>query len=402
MNRRAIYPLVTAIVALTAVSAFASFSKSTNGLAKGKAEATASMASVTPTVNVTTPGQASITWTAPSVTSTNTSITGYRVMRWDAATNGNGSNVCAANLTSTALTCSDSPAVVPASYWYTVAAVFTRSGGTAPTWTGVTTARVQANVTALTVTTPALKAADDSGSSNTDRITNVTTPHFTGTASAGATVKIFDGSTQVGSGTATGGNYDIQVSALAGSAAGTAHSITATATVGSATASSPSSITVTIDTGGPTISAVSSANCTPIGSACVAGRADNGDTVSVTFSEKVVEGLSGSQTMAVCNRNACTPNVASGSSKVTIPGLTSSSGVVVATTYEPNNSSGTASGTLSVSADQLTITYTLTSNLSGAGTGTSQTFTFAPDAVNITDLAGNVATGNKSVTLALF
>src|SRR4051812_5785140 len=168
MNRPAMYPVVTALVALTTVSAFAAWTKSANGLAKGKAKTTASMASITPTTNVATPGQATITWTAPSVTSTNTSITGYRVVRWDAATNGTGSNVCAANLTSTALTCSDSPAVAPASYWYTVAAVFTRSGGTAPTWTGVTTARVPANVTALTVTTPALKAADDSGSSNAD------------------------------------------------------------------------------------------------------------------------------------------------------------------------------------------------------------------------------------------
>jgi hypothetical protein len=360
------------------------------------------MASVTPTTNVATPTQATVTWTAPSVNSANTTITGYRVVRWDAATNGTGSNVCAANLTSTALTCSDSPAVVPASYWYTVAAVFTRSGGTAPTWTGVSTSRVRADVTALTVSTPALRAADDSGSSNSDGITNVTTPHFTGTATAGATVKILDGSTQVGSGTATGGNYDITVSALTGSAAGTSHTITATATVGSTTVSSPGSTTVTIDNAGPTVSSVASANCTPVGATCVAGRADNGDTVSVTFSEKVVEGLPGTQTMAVCNRNACTPNVANGSSKVTIPGLTSSSGVVITTNYEPNNSSGTASGTLSVSADQLTITYKLTSNLSGAGTGTSQTFTFAPDTVNITDLAGNVATGTKSVTLALF
>src|SRR4051812_38436787 len=137
MKRPLLYTVVTAVAALTTVSAFASWSQSDSGSGKARAKSAASMASIKPTINVATPGQATITWTAPTVTSANTSITGYRVVRWDAATNGTGSNVCAANLTSSALTCSDSPAVVPASYWYTIAAVFTQAGGTAPAWTGV-------------------------------------------------------------------------------------------------------------------------------------------------------------------------------------------------------------------------------------------------------------------------
>src|SRR5215471_10456581 len=70
-------------------------------------------------------------------------------------------------------------------------------------------------------TAPAAPSTPVTASSPTN-----TTPTFTGTAEAGSTVKIYDGATQVGSGTATGGNYSITVSALS---VGT-HSITATAT----------------------------------------------------------------------------------------------------------------------------------------------------------------------------
>src|SRR5262249_46726470 len=64
-------------------------------------------------------------------------------------------------------------------------------------------------------TTPDLIAASDSGASNTDNITNVTTPTFTCTAEAGSLVKLFDGATQIGSATAHGsGNWSITSSTL--------------------------------------------------------------------------------------------------------------------------------------------------------------------------------------------
>ena len=50
-----------------------------------------------------------------------------------------------------------------------------------------------------------MTAATDSGTSASDRITNDTTPNFTGTAEAGATVTIYNGATAIGSGVATGG-----------------------------------------------------------------------------------------------------------------------------------------------------------------------------------------------------
>ena len=73
---------------------------------------------------------------------------------------------------------------------------------------------------------PDLAAASDSGASNTDNITDVTTPQFNGTAAANSLVTLFDGTTAVGSGTASAaGAWSITSSVLA---PGT-HSFTATA-----------------------------------------------------------------------------------------------------------------------------------------------------------------------------
>src|SRR5207237_5340734 len=63
---------------------------------------------------------------------------------------------------------------------------------------------------------PDLAAASDSGASNSDNITNDTTPTFTGTALPGAAVTVFANGTLVGSGTANAsGIYTITTSPLA-------------------------------------------------------------------------------------------------------------------------------------------------------------------------------------------
>ncbi len=56
---------------------------------------------------------------------------------------------------------------------------------------------------------PTLAAASDSGSSSSDRLTNVTTPTFTGTAEDGSTVTLYNSTTNVGSAAATGGSYSV-------------------------------------------------------------------------------------------------------------------------------------------------------------------------------------------------
>jgi RHS repeat-associated protein len=62
---------------------------------------------------------------------------------------------------------------------------------------------------------PDLVAASDSGSSSTDNLTNDTTPTFTGTAEAGATVTLLAGTTVLGTATAVGGTWTITATALA-------------------------------------------------------------------------------------------------------------------------------------------------------------------------------------------
>ncbi len=73
---------------------------------------------------------------------------------------------------------------------------------------------------------PDLTAASDSGVSNTDNITNVTTPSFTGTAEAGSIVTLLDGASVIGTTVATGGTWTITASTLAAGS----HSIAAEAT----------------------------------------------------------------------------------------------------------------------------------------------------------------------------
>jgi fibronectin type 3 domain-containing protein len=63
-------------------------------------------------------------------------------------------------------------------------------------------------------TTPALQAVSDTGRSSSDRITQRTTPTFTGTGTSGDTIKLFDGSQLLGTGQVVSGTWSITVPAL--------------------------------------------------------------------------------------------------------------------------------------------------------------------------------------------
>jgi len=93
---------------------------------------------------------------------------------------------------------------------------------------------------------PDLSAGSDSGGSNSDNITSVTTPTFTGTADANNTVTLFDGVTAIGSVKADGaGAWSITTTTLVAGA----HTITAVATDAAGNTSAASSAAfVTIDT----------------------------------------------------------------------------------------------------------------------------------------------------------
>jgi hypothetical protein len=124
---------------------------------------------------------------------------------------------------------------------------------------------------------PDLIASSDSGVSNTDNITNVKTPTFTGTAETGSTVTLFDGAAVVGTGVANNGQWTIATSALADGS----HPITAKATdvagnIGVASAS----LAVTIDTTAPTSPIFTSLSTSGI-TATLSGTGAAGSIVSV-------------------------------------------------------------------------------------------------------------------------
>ena len=97
---------------------------------------------------------------------------------------------------------------------------------------------------------PNLADLDDSGSSSTDNITkNTTALTMTGTAEADSTVKIKEGTAVLGSGTATGGSYSIDISLTAGT-----HTICATATDWAQNESAASgNLSITVDTAAPSV-----------------------------------------------------------------------------------------------------------------------------------------------------
>lgn len=122
---------------------------------------------------------------------------------------------------------------------------------------------------------PDLASATDTGASNTDNITANSTPTITGTAEAGATVTLYDtdGSTVLGTTTATGGNWSITSTSLSEGV----HTLTATATDAAGNVSTASSsLTATIDTTAPTLAITSNASTLKIGETA---------TITFTFSE---------------------------------------------------------------------------------------------------------------------
>jgi hypothetical protein len=119
---------------------------------------------------------------------------------------------------------------------------------------------------------PRLSSGSDTGSSSSDGITGDTTPTFTGTAEAGSTVTLYDtdGTTVLGSTTATGGNWSITSGALSSGS----HAVSATATDAAGNVSSVSSgLTVTIDSTAPAVTSVSGP---------ADGSYKTGDTLSFT------------------------------------------------------------------------------------------------------------------------
>lgn len=152
--------------------------------------------------------------------------------------------------------------------------------------------------TGLTLTTAA-----DTGLSNTDGITNVTAPTLTGSAEANSSITLFNGASQIGTGTTNGtGTFTATISPALAQGSFT---ITATATDAAGnTSGSSSGKSITIDTTKPGAANSDAAN--KVGQ--TAGRAEAGDTITLNFGEAmnpatILAGWNGSSTNVVVRGN---------------------------------------------------------------------------------------------------
>jgi len=218
--------------------------------------------------------------------------------------------------------------------------------------------------------TPDLTAGSDTGASNSDNLTQSTTPTFTGTSEASATVKLYDtdGVTLLGTTTANGsGAWSITASSLSEGA----HTLTAKAVdFAGNTSVASSGLTLTIDTTAPTLSITSDAGALRIGQTA---------TVTFTFSENpgstfAWDGSSGDVML-------------SGGTLSAISG----SGLTRTATFTPM--AGVNGGTASITVAPGSYTDT-TGNIGGAGATPALTFdTLAPGAPSAPDLSSGSDTG---------
>ncbi|MDF2901251.1 MAG: hypothetical protein K0Q62_1310, partial [Phenylobacterium sp.] len=216
--------------------------------------------------------------------------------------------------------------------------------------------------------TPDLAAASDTGTSSSDNLTNSNTPTFTGTAESGSTVTLYDtdGTTELGTGVATGGSWSIQSSALAEGA----HTMTAVATdTGGNISPVGGGLTITVDRTGPTVAITSDAETLK------AGETAN---VTFTFSEDPGATFTGGDITT------------SGGSL----GALSGSGLTRSAVFTPN--AGVNGGVVSLTVAAASY-RDAAGNAGGAGTTPSISFdTLAPSAPSAPDLDPASDTGASS------
>ncbi|MYM72781.1 DUF4347 domain-containing protein [Duganella sp. FT134W] len=222
------------------------------------------------------------------------------------------------------------------------------------------------------VSAPVLPGGSDSGVSGSDAITNVVTPTLTGTAEAGATVKLYDsdGTTLLGTTVATGGAWSITSTTLGAGA----HTLKATATDTAGNVSALSSaLVVTIDTSAPTVAITSNVAALKIGETA---------TITFTFSEDPGAGF--------------TWNGSSGAVTVTggTLGAISGTGLTRTATFTPTNGVDAGTASISVAASAYT---DKAGNAGAAGIPLALSYdTLAPAAPSTPDLAAASDSGISS------
>lgn len=274
---------------------------------------------------------------------------------------------------------------------------------------------------------PDLAAASDSGSSNTDNITNDNTPTFTGTSQPSKTIKLYANAAEVGSATADGsGNWSITSSSLT---SGT-YSITAKASDSNGESAASTALSVTIDTQSPTVALSSIApnptNASPftvtitfnesvtgfdindivVGNGSKSGFSGSGTTYNVSVTPTTDGSVTVDVAGAVANDAAGNNNTAaiqlSRTSDRTSPAVTLST-----TATNPSNAGlMTVAITFSEAVSgfaigDITVAGGTKSNFSGSGTSYSVDVTPSADGTVTVDVAAGVATdgaGNNNTS----
>ncbi|MFH4429361.1 Ig-like domain-containing protein [Vibrio alginolyticus] len=212
--------------------------------------------------------------------------------------------------------------------------------------------------------TPDLDASSDTGPLNTDNITSDTTPTFSGTSESGSIVTLYSdqvggGATVIGTGTATGGNWQITTNELA---SGITHAISAKASDSDDNVSSASNaLSVTIDTIAPSVVSIT----TPIEADSIVNAAEDNDVL-----------IAGSGAEA---GNSVTVTITDNNSSVSRTVTADNSGNWTLSGSELDVS-GLNNGTLTVSATQADIA----GNISTAASQSVTLDNAAPSAVTIT------------------
>ncbi|EPN4952878.1 Ig-like domain-containing protein [Vibrio diabolicus] len=212
--------------------------------------------------------------------------------------------------------------------------------------------------------TPDLDASSDTGSLNTDNITSDTTPTFSGISESGSIVTLYSdqvggGATVIGTGTATGGNWQITTNELA---SGITHAISAKASDSDDNVSSASNaLSVTIDTVAPSVVSIT----TPIEADSIVNAAEDNDVLIAGSGAEA--GNSVTVTITDNNGSVSRTVTADNSGNWTLSG-------------SELDISGLNNGTLTVSATQADIA----GNISTAATQSITLDNAAPSAVTIT------------------
>ncbi|MEH2588309.1 Ig-like domain-containing protein [Bradyrhizobium sp. AZCC 1721] len=162
----------------------------------------------------------------------------------------------------------------------------TDAAGNTGAASAVVTASTGTSAPPATPATPTIASfSNDTGAAG-DGITSDNTLQLKGTAAANSTVKIYDGSTQIGTTTASStGSWDYITSVLTNAK----HVLTATATTSSGQTSAASgAVTVTVDTLAPTAPALSSNAIVNTNQVKLSGTAEANSTVTVYDGTTVV------------------------------------------------------------------------------------------------------------------